>query len=103
MSDAMAAWAAPADTEEYPRPRIWRVDFGREQTQTTVSREVTPTRALMEALADSVAWDGVLDWASSREDMPEYADTPEAEAERTEFYVAVSPSLLESIERRSGG
>jgi hypothetical protein len=33
--------------------------------------------------------------------MPEYADSPEEASERSEFYVAISDALWESIERRS--
>jgi len=104
MSQAMASPNA-AYVVEYARPTrrwLWSAGFGAESTVTSVAADVFEMPALMGPPV-AAPWElqDVLEWASTREDMPEYPDTEEATAERTDFLVAISAALLESIERRS--
>lgn len=103
--------AAMANPEEFfvveyqtPKaiPRTWSTKVQREETVTTVSTtKFDSVASLMKALAEAVEFRNVLEWASSREDLPEYEDPEDVVSERHEFVIAISPGLRESIERRS--
>jgi hypothetical protein len=102
---AMASHEVESFVAEYRTPkqiRTWGARPRAEVTTTAVAIDVRTAASLMRALSEQAEFNSVLNWASSREDMPEYPDPAEVVAERQEFLVSISAALLESIERRSG-
>jgi hypothetical protein len=100
-----AASHADVFVAEYRMPRkVQEMEgFARETTPTEYTDLVTPMLALLERETDARVLQDVLQWAATRADMPEYADAEDEIAERSSFLIAISPSLRESIQRRSGG